>query len=284
MKKILKGIILVVTLCMFFYAAYRAYDIFITKEKAKKSYEDLNKYVEVQTTEPSIDNRKPEILEEIEDTNKEVERYLEVDFKSLLDENQEFVGWLYLVNDHIINYPVVQHDDNSYYLNHLFNGTRNITGTLFLDYRNDKSFVDDNSIIYGHTMKNETMFHNLGEFKKQAYYEKHPYFYLELLDKEYRLDVFACYVTESISDAYVLNFNEKNGTVTDANGNKIASYKLDESIPTFETWYKTVMEKNLINTKIEVSEEDKIVTFSACDYSFNNARVVVHCKIIDTNS
>lgn len=274
MSKSVKVIVLCILFLILGYSSYRAYDIFSVQEDASNSYDTLNQYIQVKETEVS------EEKEEVQ----EIKRYLEVDFEALKEENSDFYGWLYLINDDIINYPVVQGEDNKYYLKHLFDGRSNVHGTLFLDYRNHQDPLDDNSIIYGHRMNNKAMFHNLSGFKKQEYYEEHPYFYLELPDKEYKLEVFASYVTTAVSDAYIITFNEEDGYITDSEGNKHISYKFNETVSTFEQWYANVMNKNLLETNIEVKKEDKIITLSTCDYTFDNARFVVHCKIIETGA
>lgn len=280
MKKAFKLIVLIILLSVFCYSAYRVYDIFIVTKESETVYEDLNQYVQITPPTESTPTETEVKIEEV----KEISRYMEVDFDALKEQNSDFVGWLHLVDSEIISFPVVHYEDNDYYLSHLFDGTPNANGTIFIDYRNYNDFSDDNTIIYGHRMRSGAMFWSLGDFKSQEFYEAHPHFYLELPDKEYRLDVFACYVTPYISDAYTLIFNEEEGLFTDANGNKSMSYKLDSSIPTFEDWYENVMEQNLLKTDVEVSKEDRIVTLSTCDYSFNKARLVIHCKIVDTNN
>lgn len=274
MSKSVKVIILVILLAILSYASYRAYDIFSAQKEAESSYDTLNQYIQTPTAP------KEEVEEELTGIN----RQLEVDFEALIAENSDFYGWLYLPNDDIINYPVVQGEDNDYYLKHLFDGTYNIHGTLFVDYRNSQDPLNENTIIYGHRMQTPTMFHNLRNFKMQEYYEEHPIFYLELPDKEYKLEVFASYVTGSISDAYTITFNEEDGDIVDADGNIHVSYKLNEDVPTFEDWYEKVLNKSLIETDVEVKKGDKIITFSTCDYSFDNARFVVHCKVVETGA
>lgn len=275
MRKPVKIIILCVLFIILGYSSYRAYDIFSVQEDASNSYDTLNEYVQVKEESEVIEGR---------EEAQEIKRYLEVDFKALKEENSDFYGWLYLINDDIINYPVVQGEDNEYYLNHLFDRKSNAHGTLFLDYRNKQDPLDDNSIIYGHRMQSKSMFNNLSGFKKQEYYQEHPCFYLELPDKEYRLEVFASYITSAVSDAYTITFNEEDGYVTDADGNRHIAYKFNDTIPTFEEWYEKVMNKNLLETNVEVTKEDRIFTFSTCDYTFDNARFVVHCKVIETGA
>ena len=80
-----------------------------------------------------------------------------VDFSLLKQENEDIVGWIYCEGTPI-SYPVVQSGDNQYYLHRLINGEYNIAGSIFMDYRNNAELEDNNTIIYGHNMKNNTMF------------------------------------------------------------------------------------------------------------------------------
>lgn len=97
---------------------------------------------------------------------------IKVDFERLQEENKDIIAWLYCP-DTEINYPVVQSKDNEYYLRRLLDGTWNIAGTLFMDYRNAADCSDLHTIIYGHNMKNNTMFGSLPKYSKQEYYEEH---------------------------------------------------------------------------------------------------------------
>lgn len=83
------------------------------------------------------------------------------------------LAWLYCP-DTVINYPVVQSDDNEYYLRRLMDGSSNTAGTLFADYRCSPDFSDPHTVIYGHNMKNDTMFGILPEYGAQEFYEPHP--------------------------------------------------------------------------------------------------------------
>ena len=87
--------------------------------------------------------------------------------------NEDCVAWIY-IEDTAINYPVVQGSDNSFYLKHLIDGKWNSAGCIFLDFRVDSNISDRHSIIYGHHMKDGTMFSGLTKYKKQDYYEAHP--------------------------------------------------------------------------------------------------------------
>ena len=87
--------------------------------------------------------------------------------------NPDIVAWIYIEGTKI-NYPIVQGEDNRYYLKHLFSGEWNGSGCIFLDFRNDASFADRHSIIYGHHMKNGTMFTDIDKYKKQEFFDEHP--------------------------------------------------------------------------------------------------------------
>ena len=92
-----------------------------------------------------------------------------VDFERLLQENGDCVGWIYC-EDTKINYPVMQSDDNAAYLHRLFDGSYNSSGSLFMDFRNDPNLTDLNTVIFGHSMKDHSMFATLRDFRNQTFY------------------------------------------------------------------------------------------------------------------
>lgn len=90
-----------------------------------------------------------------------------------------------------LSYPVVQGEDNQYYLHHTYEKTENFAGTLFADKKNAPDFSDPNTIIYGHNMKNGTMFGSLKKFKDQAVYNAEPYIWLLTPDVNYQYEIFS---------------------------------------------------------------------------------------------
>lgn len=124
-------------------------------------------------------------------TEKPSEVPIQVDFETLRQENREAVAWLYAA-DTPINYPVVQTDDNSYYLSHGFDREKDAGGALFFDYRNHIDAPDQNLILYGHRMKDDSMFGSLPEYAEASYREAHPVMYLITEQQSYRVEVFAC--------------------------------------------------------------------------------------------
>lgn len=113
-----------------------------------------------------------------------------VDFDAIRLEGSHVRGWLYSEGT-AIHYPVTYYTNNTYYLTHDYTGTRSKGGALFFDTRVGKELVGDNLIIYGHHMKDGSMFKSLMEYQNQAYYDTHPTLYLLTLYGNFRIDVFS---------------------------------------------------------------------------------------------
>lgn len=178
---------------------------------------------------------------------------LTVDFDALRELNGDVVAWLCCPGT-VINYPVAQGRDNKQYLRTLLNGKRNNAGTLFLHCKNDPLFADLNSIIYGHHMKDRSMFGTLVNYKRQAYYDAHPAFWLLTPEQDYRLDLIAGYVTRDDDfDTYGL-------------------YDTKEQLAGF---VNAAMERSTFKSGFDVAGLRNIVTLSTCSYEFRNARYVV---------
>lgn len=181
-----------------------------------------------------------------------------VDFDALCAINPDIVAWL-ICKDTRINYPVVQGNDNDYYLKHLFDGKRNSAGCLFVDCNNEPGFMDHNIVIYGHHMKDKSMFSALTEYKMQAFYEKHPQMILLTPEGNYTIELFAGYVTNIKSDSWKLWF---------------------ASNTEFEVWIRETRSKSTFQSEVEASTSDRFVTLSTCSYEFDNARYVVVGKLV----
>ena len=119
-----------------------------------------------------------------------------VDFVALREEGRNVLGWLYSA-DTLVNYPVVYYSNNSYYLTRDYTGSHSSSGALFFDCRLNKQLVEQNLIIYGHHMKDRSMFGSLLQYQKQSYYDEHPTMYLLTPEKNYRIDLFAAQFTNS---------------------------------------------------------------------------------------
>lgn len=240
MKKIIKFILLAICLIVFIYSAYKIY-AYLKEENASKQF--ANELIEKAVTEI------PDEKIYTNDITNEYKSPLDIDFEVLNQENQDIVGWIYLENSPI-NYPVVQSNDNEYYLHRLINGEYNLAGSIFMDYRNNSNLEDNNTIIYGHNMKNNTMFGSLQEYKEQEYYENHKTIYYFTPKKNYAIELIAGYTISVESDIYNLADIDKK-ELTD------------------------IISKSDFTSDIELKENDKLITLSTCAYEYDGARYVV---------
>lgn len=178
---------------------------------------------------------------------------LVVDFAKLQAENEEVQGWIYCEGTPI-NYPVVKGEDNSFYLNHSYDGKESASGAIFMDVSNRSGFADANSILYGHHMKNGSMFAGLEKWADQEYYEEHPQMWLLTPEGDYRIVLFAGYTTRSDSETYTI---------------------FTDFCPEMEEYLKKCMEKSDFRADLEKAGQ-KFVVLSTCAYSFEEARYVLH--------
>lgn len=177
--------------------------------------------------------------------------YHAVDWLGLQSTNPDIVGWIYLP-DSIIDYPVVQGTDNEFYLHHDFKKHRNAAGAIFIDTANAAGMTDDNTIIYGHHMRDGSMFRRLKKYKAQAYFDEHKIIYYYTPEQNYEIHVFAAY-NATAGEAY---------TQIDMGADKMRL--LDEFVG-----------KSDIITGVRPNSEDKIVTLVTCDYNQKDARYIV---------
>lgn len=177
----------------------------------------------------------------------------EIDFEALAEVNPDIVGWLYCA-DTVIQYPVVQGEDNTYYLNHLFDGQVNASGCLFLDSRVRGDFTDPHSIIYGHHMKNGSMFSALDGYKEQAYYDTRPTFLLLTPEENYVVELFAGYIADAEEGAWSIEFADADD---------------------FAQWLEAAKDRSMFSSPVQPTFSDRILTLSTCSYEFPEARFVV---------
>ncbi|MBQ7654711.1 MAG: class B sortase [Clostridia bacterium] len=181
---------------------------------------------------------------------------IKIDFENLSKKNPDIVAWIY--SDTLeINYPVVQGKDNSEYLHRGFDRNYLYSGTLFIDSFNARDFSDLNTVIYGHNMQNGTMFHKIGKYRKQAFYDENKTIWLLTPDQNYKLLPFSSKIVEPKDESYLM-FEDK------------------------DYFYDYVYESyadSLFKSDVDVTSIERIVTLSTCTYEFKNARFVLLCKL-----
>ena len=170
----------------------------------------------------------------------------------------DYKVWLEVENTNI-DYPVVQTKDNEFYLKHDFNKDKSPSGTIFMDYRNDYD-TDRNTIFYGHNMRNKTMFNQIQKFKDEKFFSENNLVKVHTNNGIDTYEVFSVYVTDSNTDYLDVEF---------------------ENIMVFGEYINDVKEKSIYPYKGYVSADDKIITLSTCSYEFDDARTVIHAKLID---
>lgn len=205
-----------------------------------------------------------ETVDGTEEKNEEKENVsvfpISIDFEALQGKcaQGEVRGWLYS-DDGLLNYPVVYTDNNSYYLTHLFDGTYNPGGTLFMDCKGSSDWLDFNTIVYGHHMGDGSMFGSLNKYMDSEYIQEHPILWLATPEVNYELRFVGSYIVDS-TQAETFN------TYFPGLAEKVS----------FISW-----SKSNFNTKseIEMDEYSRYVTLVTCAYSSNNARRIVVFKI-----
>ncbi|MGM9929023.1 MAG: class B sortase [Bacillus sp. (in: firmicutes)] len=180
-------------------------------------------------------------------------------FDHLLAINPDIVGWIEIQGT-IINYPILQSTDNDYYLQHNYLKETARAGSIYLDYRNDIKNFSRNMVIYGHRMKDGSMFGQLKKYLDEDFYKEHPTILYDTLYESYELEVFAAYKTTT--DFYYIQTDFSN----------------DEA---FLQLVEKIQERSVIPSDIEVTATDQIVTLSTCDYGLDreDGRLVVHAIV-----
>lgn len=179
------------------------------------------------------------------------EKY-KIDFEKLKQKNSDIIAWI-KVNGTDIDFPVVKGTDNSYYLTHNFNKEKNKAGWIFADYKNKFDGTDKNIVIYGHNMRDGSMFASLKDVIKEDWYNNENNKYVTLItENEYQTyQVFSVYQTE------------------------VEEYYLQTNILNFNEFIEKIKNRSKKDFNVEIKETDNLLTLSTCADS-TKYRVVLH--------
>lgn len=178
--------------------------------------------------------------------------------QELYNKNVDYRFWIKVKNTNI-DYPVVQGNDNEFYLTHDFYKNALPSGSIFMDYRNN--FENDKSIIvYGHHMRNKTMFGELVNFKDESFFKENNLVEIEYKGKNYTYEIFSVYIADLDNKDYLKTDFNTNGE--------------------FKDYLNYIIERSIYKSDINLDISDKIITLYTCSYEFKDARTIVHAKLI----
>lgn len=228
--------------------------------------------IKTKTTE-QIDNAKQEEISNVLDTivvvldkdkPEKTERMLQV--AELQKENSDIVGWLEIEGTNI-NYPVLQGEDNDYYLNHTYKKENNVNGSVFLDKDYNFSIPSSNLLIYGHRNKKGLMFEDLIKYKEEAFYKEHQTikFTTEAEDSKYEI---------------ISAFNSRVYYQDEENVFRYYYFVNAKDRMEYSEFIRNCKEASLYDTEKTAVYGEQLLTLSTCDYSQENGRFAVVCKKI----
>lgn len=230
MKRMINNILLIICIFIFCISTWKLYGYYRSYKKAKDTYSKIAK----ENVKISKNERK-------------------IDFKKLKSQNQDIAGWIY-IRGTTIDYPIVQGKDNEEYLHQDFNKKKSSSGTIFLDNNCKKDFTSDNNIIYGHHMKNGTMFAQLLKFREKSFLKKHNEIMIFTPDRTIHLKVISAYAQKA----------QNKIPVTFANDEQKKAY-----IKKIESMSEQTIKTFRIN-------DSHIYTFVTCSYEGEDNRTYVH--------
>lgn len=248
MKKIITNMILLVAIIVFCISAYQLVSIYLEYRAGDVEYEEI---AEEAVVEKEVDREEAE----------ETERVLEVDFDKLLTMNSDTAAWIDF-EEPDISYPVVYGVDNEKYLTTTFEGNQNASGALFIDYQNERDMTDKNTFIYGHNMKNGSMFGRLRKYKDENFFKEHPYFNIYTPDgKKTKYEIFSVCIVEDATETYRKQYAD------DAD---------------YQNYIDYIRGLSLHGSDVKVDETSRIVTLSTCTNVTDTQRLVLHAVAVES--
>lgn len=189
--------------------------------------------------------------------DEQMEAMAAIDLASLQEVNPDVIGWIRIPGTKV-DYPLLQGQDNDYYLKHTWDGKENSVGSIFMEHRNSPDFTDFNTILYGHNMNDGSMFANIRRYSTDWYRQRHPYVYIATAAGVYRYEVFSSYQAAVDSPAYGLSFHQDK-TKADFLGTSIRDTQADFGV------------------RPELT--DRVLTLSTCSGVGYSHRWVLHARL-----
>ena len=237
---------------------------FIDSKKTKDISEKIEKSIVVEEVVEAKEEElvNPPVTQESDYWYYTKQKLMSVDFTELKKINNDTIGWIQLQGTNI-NYPVVQTTDNSYYLSHSYNKENNTAGWVFMDYRNNATNLNNNTIIYAHSRNDGSMFGSLKTVLTKEWLNNKQYHtvYFSTPYENTLWQVFSVYTTPSESYYITPTFKNKED---------------------YTKFLITLKKRSIYNFPAELNVNDKILTLSTCRDNYGN-RIVLHAKLIKKN-
>lgn len=203
----------------------------------------------------------PQVLESEEPESEPVE--IPIDFASLQEQNPDVYAWISIPNTNV-DYPILQSStDNSYYLNHSIDYEESAAGAIYTEDYNSKDFEDPNTVIYGHNMKNGSMFRTLHNYEDRSFFDENREVLIYTPDAIRHYEIFAAYVYDNRH--LLLNFDFEDPDVYQRYLDDIFSMRDMQSF---------------VDTSMNVTARDKIITLSTCYKGISERRYLVQAVLV----
>lgn len=255
MRDLTRRIIFIVAVAIFVVSCVRIYYVYSGYEKGKNEYKEIAEYVKPVSNEVEVPEEEEVVLTYEEEMAKFEIPMLDIDYEGLESINEDFVGWIYIPQLDI-NYPIVQGEDDSFYLHHTFEGQKNSSGCIFATAGSAKDFSSYNTFLYGHNMKNGTMFGSLKRLvKEEGLYEQIPCFYIYSKDCSYKYRIYSYYIAKPVSNTFAITDTKE----------------------LYQMYIDNEISRSLVDYGVSVTPDTPSVTLSTC-YGFGSGkkRLVVH--------
>lgn len=251
---------IVAVACIGYFAIY-----YIRADRSERRWEHLSNLIgsDALAGQPQAQAQNPfytVIKEEDTEIPDVLDKYI-----TLYNSNKNLIGWI-KIDDTIIDYPVMQCNDNTYYLEHNFDQKEDRAGALFLDCNCDVVRGNDNYIIYGHHMTSGKMFASLPKYESESYYKEHPYIIFDTIYEEGVYQVMYAFRSKVYNEEQVVF---KYYQFIDA-------YSEEE----FNSYMQEMADMAYYDTGVTAVYGDSLLTLSTCDYQEANGRFVVVAKRI----
>lgn len=248
-KKNLRRMLIALCTILLVFSLGRVVTIQLAYWNAEKLYKELR-------------DQRVQVPESLPETGKTEDDFpkVSIDIEGLNEINPEVSGWIWIPGTEV-NYPFLQGTDNQTYLKKNYRLEKDIGGSIFMDYRNESDLSDDNTILYGHNMRNGAMFGGLKKFSDPLYSKAHPYVYLFTQDGVLKYRIFAAYKTECTSQSYTRDL----------------SGHMDE----FLSYIATCAGES--QTQLP-DEHSRMITLSTCTLVRKTERFVVHAAFEEMRS